>query len=325
MTQRPTNLARAPSRPTLGDLAAAEAAYREAADGGDAASAFQLGVLLNDRGDREGAAQAYQQAADAGDREAALNLAILFADHLNRPADAVRLRKHAAAAGDRRAMLDLALHLWDRDDRGGARDALQQLAAAGEPRALLLIGLSLAEEGERDAAIDAFQAAASAGIEEAYTEIGWQLVSMGRTNEAEGALRRAYDAGELAAAAILQRVLKSQEKDREAESLAVESSERARSDVRLEYRELLSDLDGEGLKEDELSNWAEEEFSKDVPRELVALAFDAPRLAEAITRLKLAVEYGDEEAAVKLGRLSELTGRRGLADRLQREPAVEDA
>lgn len=317
--------ARAVAAHVAGDLASAEAAYREAADGGDAASAFQLGRLLNDRGDREGAARAYEQAAKSGHVEASLNLAILCADHLRRPDDAVRLWRAAADRGDRRAMFDLALHCWDIDDRGAAKDALQQLGYAGEPRGYLVLGLMLAEENEPEAALNAFQRAASAGVADAWTEVGWVLEELERRDEAEAALRRGYDAGDLAAAAILQRVLRSQGKETEAQALAAAAAERARRHVRLEYRTLLSALDGEGLKEEELSGWITDEFPEPVPRELAALVFDSPRLAEAITRLKLAIEYGDEEAIVDLARLYEMLGRHAAADRLLRRAEADSA
>ena len=52
--------------------------------------------------------------------------------------------------------------------------------------------------------------------------------------------------------------------------------------------------------------------------ELGALLYDSARQSEAETRLGLALEYGDESALPQLVRLYEKTGRRRLAEALEK-------
>jgi len=83
--------------------------------------------------------------------------------------------------------------------------------------------------------------------------------------------------------------------------------------VSLEYREVLASLDGQGLMEEELASWTQEECGSRTPPELAALLFDAARLSHHETRLMLALEHGDDEATATLADLYDKTGRRRQA------------
>ena len=61
-------------------MAGAEAAYRRADEGGDAAGAFNLGRLLGDWGDLVGAEAAFRRADERGDTGAAFHLGGLLAE-----------------------------------------------------------------------------------------------------------------------------------------------------------------------------------------------------------------------------------------------------
>jgi hypothetical protein len=61
-----------------GDVAGAEEAYLRAADGGHAAAATNLGVLLEEHGDRRGAEAAYRRADERKDSKGAFNLGMLL-------------------------------------------------------------------------------------------------------------------------------------------------------------------------------------------------------------------------------------------------------
>ena len=56
----------------------AECAYRRADEVGEAGGAFNLGVLLHQRGDLAGARGAYERAERRGDPDAAFNLGVLL-------------------------------------------------------------------------------------------------------------------------------------------------------------------------------------------------------------------------------------------------------
>jgi hypothetical protein len=63
---------------TRGDVAGAEEAYRRAAERGHAAAATNLGVLLEEHGDRGGAEAAYRRADERKDSKGAFNLGMLL-------------------------------------------------------------------------------------------------------------------------------------------------------------------------------------------------------------------------------------------------------
>ncbi len=299
-----------------GDLATAEAAYREAAEAGESDAAFWLGWLLHDRDDLAGAVEAYEQAAARGHPEATLNMALLLARDLQRPEDARRLFEDAIERGDRRAMFDLGYLLWELGDHTGAAAAFNKAADAGDPRAHLELGFLLADQERDEEALTEFEEAASLGVDEAWTQAGWQLARLGRLDEAEAVLRRAWEQGDRVSGDILHDVLTALGRRDEAEAVLREAIKWARTEVSLDYRQVLAKFNAEELPDDELKAWAWAEDDR-TPLELAALLYDAARLAEAETRLKLAIENGDDEAAAKLTELYEKTGRRDQAEQLR--------
>ncbi len=105
--------------------------------------AFDLGLLLAERGDRAGAEQALRAALRADPRfgAAALNLAVLVGERS--PAEAASLAGRAAslAPDDPRAAWTHAYYQWKAGDRAGSRATLRALLARdpghAEARALL--------------------------------------------------------------------------------------------------------------------------------------------------------------------------------------------
>jgi uncharacterized protein len=297
-----------------GTTDAAEAEYREAASAGDPGAAYQLGLILRDRNDLPGAADAYGQAAAAGHLEATLNLALLFGEVLNRPEEARDLYRVAIESGDLRAILDFAFFLWAEGQLGEAEAVLQRGIAAGEPRAYLHLGFLLADQDREEEALAAFRQATNAGVEVAWTHVGWQLARLGRLDEAEQALRRAWEVGDPASAVVLHDVLDELDRSTEAEAVLQRAIDDSTKTVSMDYRELLQTRDGEDLRTEELERWTREELDSPAPLALATLLFDASRLAEAETRLKLAVEHGDCEANDVLAQLYEKTGRHDDAE-----------
>ena len=303
-----------------GDMAAAEVGYRLAAERGEPEAAFQLGLILSDKGDDIAAAEAYERAAETGHPEAALNLAMLYAETLDRPEHAWRLLERQIACGDRRAMFDLGYLRRGRKDYAGAADAFQRAIEAGDPRGHLEMGFLLADDERDEEALAAFEEAAMGGVDEALTQAGWQLARLGRLNEAETMLRRARERGDLRAGGILADVLDKLSHPDEAAAIRAEANEWAKRSVSLDYRVFLVELDGEKLDAEGLEAWLAEEVTSETAIELAALLYDSARLAEAETRLGLALEYGDESASPKLIRLYDKTGRHRQAESLRAKP-----
>ena len=297
----------------------AEAAYREAAAAGNADAAYHLGLLLSDRGDLEGALAAYEQAAGRGHAEATLNLALALAYELGRRADARELFWTGIKRGDVRAMFELAFLVWFEGDLGAAEEVLRTAAQAGEARAYLHIGFLTAEDGRQEEAISAFRHAAADGVQEAWTQLGWEYARMRAFGDAEQALQQAVRAGDPASYVVLGGVLDGLARTEDADLMFERAHERAR-EVSLGYRDMLDDLAGEGESVERLREWAREEWDSRAPLELVALLFDAARLAEADTRLRLRMGCDDDEARRKLTDLYNKTGRQAQASQLRRRP-----
>jgi hypothetical protein len=295
---------------TSREACAREASARTAAATGDSDAAFELGLLLAQRGAYAEAEQAYALAAESGHPEAGLNLASLYASVLDRPDEARRLYQVAVERGDLRAMFDLAFMLWRAGDQAGAEAALRLAGDTGCPLAHLQLGLLLADQRRDDDALEAFRHAVAGGEQDAWLQVGWQLARLGRLEEARGALDKARgEAANPVAGAILRDVLVALGDEDTAESVFAETVAWARRSVSLRYRDLLGELDGEDSREQDLKAWAKEELDPRAPLELAALLFDTARLAAAETRLRLAAKSGVEEARRKLTELYDLTGR----------------
>jgi Flp pilus assembly protein TadD len=103
-----------------------ELSYRRADESGAATGAFNLGVMLHQRGDTAGAAAAYERAERRGDPDAAFNLGVLLYDvgDLDGAEDAWR---RSAGRGDARAAENLEFLLRHRHE-------LETAAVAGEER-----------------------------------------------------------------------------------------------------------------------------------------------------------------------------------------------
>jgi TPR repeat protein len=305
--------ARAAEARAAGDLLSAEAAYSEAAAAGDPEAAFRLGVIRSERGELPGSIQAYEQAAEAGMSEAANNLALLYAYKLERPDDALRFWHAAIDHGDLLAMFDFGFYLWYIGETRAAAKAFEQATEAGAARGPLELGFLLLDEEREEDALNAFERAAALGVDEAWTHVGWRRARLGHLNDAERALRWARDLGEMVSGDILTDVLEALGRNDEAEATFREVTEWAASEVSMEYRDLLPTLDGEGLYEDELAQWISAECDSRTPPEVAALLFDAPRLAEAETRLQLKSDNADAAAAETLVDLYVKTGRKPRA------------
>src|SRR5579871_4390047 len=188
-------LRRAVDSHVAGDVSAAEAGYREAAQLGSVAGAFHLGEFLADRNRMEEAAEAYEQASLGGDIEAKLNLADIR-EGLGQVADSVRLYEEVIAAGDARGSVDLGALLERQDDLTNAEQHYLQALAAGEFRAHLRLGYLYADEHRDAEALEQLQYAVEHEVPGAQSAFGWMLRRLGRLEEAEEWLRSARDRGE---------------------------------------------------------------------------------------------------------------------------------
>ena len=114
-----------------GDVAEAEAWFRQGADAGDAMAATNLGLRLKERGDLDAAEPWLRQGAEAGDAMAATNLGLLL-ETRGDPAGAEPWLRQGAEAGDAMAATNLGLLLEARGDPAGAEQWLRRGSDAGD-------------------------------------------------------------------------------------------------------------------------------------------------------------------------------------------------
>lgn len=186
-----------------GDLAGAEAAYREADQLNDAEGAVLLGLVLKQRGDGAGAQDAFRRAEGRGHPEAGASLGNLLSDNGD-AAGAKAAYKRAIAAGSTIAPLNLGLMLAQ---EGAADEALQYLRAAqesGDAAASWAIGRLLEDREDLTGAVDAYRRGADGGDRFAAYGLGFVLMKLEDLEGARAALKRAQDLGHPGAAEVVE-------------------------------------------------------------------------------------------------------------------------
>ncbi|HWF36042.1 MAG TPA: tetratricopeptide repeat protein [Solirubrobacteraceae bacterium] len=229
-----------------GDVAGAEAAYRDAARAGSLPASFQLGIILQSRGAHELAAAAYEPVAATGDVEAALNLAILLAYELERPEDAIALFGAVAEKGDARGWLELGMlnaHLGRFTDA----ESVLRKALDDEPRAQMALASVLSVMDRHEEALASYRAALAQGVEGAWSGVAWELMRLDHLDSAEDAATRGVAAQDPGAGGVLGVVLRQLGRFEEA-AAAFEAAVERGEPAWLPYGDLLAGWEG---REDE--------------------------------------------------------------------------
>jgi Flp pilus assembly protein TadD len=185
-----------------GDREGAEAAYRRADAHGHAEAAVSLGLLLQERGDLEGAKAAYRRADQRGHAGAANNLGVLLFErgHPNEIEEAEAAFRRAEERGDPGASFNLGLLLGRRGDREGAEAAYRRADERGDAWAASNLGALLYERGDLEGAEAAYRRAEERGDAGATSNLGVLLRERGDLDGAEAAFRRADERGDAGAA-----------------------------------------------------------------------------------------------------------------------------
>jgi TPR repeat protein len=198
-----------------------EREYRRLDANGDAGGAFNLGVVLHQRGDIEGATAAYERAEERGDADAAFNLGVLAYEAGNLDGAEVAWQR-SAGHGHVRAAANLVFlsRRRRRFERGVATESeaaglaeFEELSyrradEGGAATGAFNLGAMLHQQGETAAALAAYERAERRGDPDAAFNLGVLLYEIGDLDGAEGAWRRSAGQGHARAAENLEFLLR---------------------------------------------------------------------------------------------------------------------
>ncbi|MFH8343009.1 tetratricopeptide repeat protein [Streptomyces sp. AM6-12] len=201
-----------------------DAAEAGSAEAGSAEAAFNLGVLLNERGDQEAALGWWRRAGELGNPEAANNVSVALMS-AGKPEEAVSWMRKAAEGGVTYAAFNLALVLSGQGDSRGAEIWLRQAASNGHNGAAYNLALARARAGRMDEAEVWYRQAALHGDADAANNLGILLVPQDRPTEAEFWFRQAVRDEHANAVANLGRLLVESGRNKEGLRLLSESAE----------------------------------------------------------------------------------------------------
>ena len=172
-----------------GDVEGATAAYRRAEERGDPDATFNLGVLAYEAGNLDGAEAAWQRSAGHGHVRAAANL--LFLSRRRR-----QLEHGIATESEVPGLAEFEELSYRRADEGGAATGAFNL------------GAMLHQQGETAGALAAYERAERRGDLDAAFNLGVLLYETGDLDGAEGAWRRSARQGHARAAENLEFLLR---------------------------------------------------------------------------------------------------------------------
>jgi Flp pilus assembly protein TadD len=172
-----------------GDLAGAKAAYERAEQRGDPDAAFNLGILLYEAGDLDGAEAAWRQSAGRGHVRAAANLLFLSRHRRESEAD-------PAIQSEARGLAEFEELYYRRADENGAATGAFNL------------GAMLHQQGDTAGAAAAYERAERRGDPDAAFNLGILLYEAGDLDGAEAAWRRSVGRGHARAAENLEFLLR---------------------------------------------------------------------------------------------------------------------
>jgi tetratricopeptide (TPR) repeat protein len=209
------------SVPPIAASDAEEREFRRLDENGDAGGAFNLGVVLHQRGDAAGAKAAYERAEQRGDPDAAFNLGVLLYDAGDLDGAEAAWQRSAGRGHVRAAANLLFLSRRRRElERGTATqseapglEGFEELAyrradESGTASGAFNLGAMLHQQGDTAGAVAAYERAERRGDPDAAFNLGVLLYDAGDLDGAEAAWRRSAERGHDRAAKNLEFLLR---------------------------------------------------------------------------------------------------------------------
>ena len=181
-----------PAHRLNGDSSAA--AYRAADEHGSATGSFDLGVLLQSRGDFEHAADAYRRADALGDPRAPSNLGVLLEGEGD-SAGAEAAYRRADGRNDALGAFNLGVLLEEQHQLEAAIAAYRRAWQRGHGEAAANLGVLLESAGDAEGAEVAYRGADALGDAHGAFNLGVLLETRGDFEGAQGAYARAEARG----------------------------------------------------------------------------------------------------------------------------------
>jgi tetratricopeptide (TPR) repeat protein len=300
MSKASTPFDRAVEAHVDGNLAEAEALYRQAGEEGEPDGWFQLGSLLTDLGRDDDAFAAFQAAAAAGDLEARLNVANMLADHYDRPDEALAVYRESIEAGDARALTESGTVLARLERTEEATEQLRQAIDAGEPNAHLPLGRLLEEAGDIEAATAEFQRAVDAEVAGSWAELAAVTADAGDEDAAEEFLRAGVAHNDAWSYRALGLVLFDQGQLDEAEALFTDALERGHTEVWLPYADCLADWEDHEAQAEAAYRQAIALGDEDAHFNFAVFLLDEDRRDEALVELDHASAAGHADEVAEI-------------------------
>jgi TPR repeat protein len=207
--------------PPVATSEAEEREFRQLDANGDAGGAFNLGVVLHQRGDVDGAIAAYERAEQRGDRDAAFNLGVLLYETGDLASANAAWRRSASRGHVRAAANLLFLSRPRRENEHGRaiRSEAPGLAEfeelsyrradeSGTGSGAFNLGAMLHQQGDTAGALAAYERAEQRGDRDAAFNLGVLLYETGDLASAEAAWRRGAGQGHARAAENLDFLLR---------------------------------------------------------------------------------------------------------------------
>jgi TPR repeat protein len=207
--------------PPVAASEAEEREFRRLDANGDAGGAFNLGVVLHQRGDVEGAIAAYERAEQRGDRDAAFNLGVLLYE-TGDVDGAIAAWRRSAGRGHVRAAANLLFLSRPRgkSEQGRAIPpeapglvefeelSYRRADESGTGSGAFDLGAMLHQQGDTVGAMTAYERAERRGDPDAAFNLGVLLYETGDLSGAEAAWRRSAGRGHARAAENLDFLLR---------------------------------------------------------------------------------------------------------------------
>ncbi len=302
-----------------GELAEAERFYGRAVAAGHVEAAFSLANLLTGRGEVERAEQFYRQAALGGHGAAAFSLANSLAER-GEVAEAEQLYRKALDAGVVGAAVGLATLLGARGEVAEAEQFYRQAADAGDFVALNSLASLLAGRGELAEAERCYQQAAEAGIAKAAFNLASLLAGRGEVGPAEQYYQQAALGGHGLAAFNLASLLAGRGELAEAERYYQQAAEAGIAEAAFNLAIFLVGR-GELAEAARYFRQAAEAGIAEAAFNLGALLAHDKRTTEAEQYFRQAAEAGNTEAAFNVATLLAERGDLDQAEQYYRQAA----